>query len=172
MMSQHPLGSSQDEEHSLASIAYLPGSFPMVITVVLMQGQGQHFPGLQPLMVARGLWPALCPAPLGLVCRDQAEWAVECPHVGGASFTPVEQLLVFSAQPICVGSPHDAHGWWFQVTPALLRPAVSVLVLQSLSCSPSCPAVPTALLCQGLCCLLLPWAQEPSLGSICSFMAQ
>lgn len=54
-MSQHPLGSSQDEEHSLASIAYLPGSFPVVITVVLMQGQGQHFPGLQPLMVARGL---------------------------------------------------------------------------------------------------------------------
>lgn len=27
-MSQHPLGSSRDKEHSLASVAYLPDSFP------------------------------------------------------------------------------------------------------------------------------------------------
>lgn len=77
------------------------------------------------------------------------------PRVGGTSLTRVEQLLVFSAQPICMGSPHSAHGWWFQVmsTPALLRPAVSVLALSAepelltiVTCCTNSPSLPWSVL--------------------------
>lgn len=153
--------------------------FPVVIVVVLLQGQGQRFPALQPLVVARGLCQ-LCAQLLlawpGLACREPAEWAVEWPHGGGA-FTPVELLVVFSAQPIVwetptvlmAGNSRSEH-------PSPAQLCLCWLSLQSLSCSPSWPAAPAALLCRGLCCVFLPWAQEPSPGAagdfICSCRVQ
>lgn len=146
--------------------------FPVVVMVVLMQGQGQHFCALQPLMVARDLWPALCPTPRGLACRDQAQWAVKWPRVGGASFTPVQRLLVFSAQPACVGSPKS---WLVVPGHEHPSPAQASCVCAGSLCraqvahhcnllyqQPFSAKVCAVRSCPGL--RNHPWAQEPSLG--------
>lgn len=74
-MSQLPQGSSQDEK-SIPGLLLLicQAPFPMVTTAVMVQGQGQHFPVLQPLMMAGVLWPTLCPALDQVGCKVASCW--------------------------------------------------------------------------------------------------
>lgn len=140
----HPLGNSQDEEHSLASVAYLTTEFPHVnfsqsfpcgdhACADAGTGTALSWPaatdgGKGPVasFVPSSSWPGL-QGPSTVGCKVASCWWYFL-HSCGAELG--EQLLVF-VQPICVGSPHCAHDWWFHIS------SISGQLCLYLSCSPS-----------------------------------
>lgn len=99
-MSQHPLGSSQDEEHSLASVAYLSGSFPRGDhgcadagggTALCCPASADSGKGPVASFVPSSSWPGL-QGPSTMGCEVASRWWY---------FTPVEQHWGAAAGVLC-----------------------------------------------------------------------